>query len=61
MDAKDIELVMSQTGVSRKMAARSLRENNNDIVDAIMVGAQLLKEKAVGCDGSSDGGGETSE
>ena len=34
---KDIELVMSQANVSRAKAVRALKNNNNDIVNAIMV------------------------
>ena len=37
MTATDIELVMSQTGVSRSRAVRALRNHDNDIVNAIMV------------------------
>ena len=36
LEAKDIELVKSQAGVSRAKAVKSLRENNGDIVNAIM-------------------------
>lgn len=36
IEAKDIELVMSQANVSRGKAVRALRNNNNDIVNAIM-------------------------
>ena len=35
--AQDIELVMSQAGVSRSHAIRALRDNDNDIVNALMV------------------------
>jgi len=37
VEAKDIELVMSQAGVSRTKAVRALKNNQNDIVNAIMV------------------------
>lgn len=37
MESKDIELVMSQANVSRAKAVRALKNNNNDIVNAIMV------------------------
>ena len=37
IDAKDIELVMSQANVSRGKAVRALRSNGMDIVNAIMV------------------------
>ncbi|KAK2747129.1 GAL4 enhancer protein [Myotisia sp. PD_48] len=36
MEAKDIELVMGQAGVSRKRAIKALKENDNDIVNSIM-------------------------
>jgi len=36
MEAKDIELVMAQAGVSRKKAIKALQENQSDIVNAIM-------------------------
>ncbi|VDQ09984.1 unnamed protein product [Trichobilharzia regenti] len=36
-EEKDIELIMQQAGVSRSKAIRALRENNNDMVNAIMV------------------------
>merc|ERR1719478_851578 len=36
MEAKDIELVMSQVQCSRPKAVAALRANNNDIVEAIM-------------------------
>lgn len=37
IDAADIDLVMSQAGVSRAKAIRALRNNGYDIVNAIMV------------------------
>jgi len=37
VEAKDVELVMSQAGVSRSKAVRALKNNQNDIVNAIMV------------------------
>ena len=37
VEAKDIELVIQQTGVSRSKAVAALKKNNNDIVNAIMV------------------------
>ena len=37
IEAKDIELVMSQANVSRGKAVRALKNNQNDIVNAIMV------------------------
>lgn len=36
LEAKDIELVMSQANVSRSKAIKALRNNNNDIVNSIM-------------------------
>merc|ERR1712124_230736 len=36
LEAKDIELVATQAGVSRAKAVKSLRENDGDIVNAIM-------------------------
>lgn len=36
VEGKDIELVMSQANVSRGKAVRALKNNNNDIVNAIM-------------------------
>ena len=37
LEPKDIELVMTQANVSRAKAVRALRENNSDLVNAIMV------------------------
>ncbi len=37
VEGKDIELVMSQANESRSKAVKALRNNNNDIVYAIMV------------------------
>ena len=37
VEARDIELVMSQANVSRSKAINALRNNTNDIVNAIMV------------------------
>ena len=36
LETKDIELVMTQAGVSRKKAVKALKENDNDIVNSIM-------------------------
>lgn len=36
IDSKDIDLVMQQANVSRNMAVKALKNNNNDIVNAIM-------------------------
>ena len=37
VEAKDIDLVMSQANVTRKRAVKALKNNSNDIVNAIMV------------------------
>jgi len=37
LEAKDIELVMQQANVTRSKAVKALKNNNNDIVNAIMV------------------------
>ena len=42
VEVKDIELVMSQANVSRAKAVRALKNNNNDIVNAIMVRFLIL-------------------
>lgn len=36
VDAKDIDLVMQQANVTRNLAIKALKNNNNDIVNAIM-------------------------
>jgi len=36
VDAKDIELVMSQAGCSRSKAVTALKDNDNDLVNSIM-------------------------
>ncbi|XP_022241139.1 nascent polypeptide-associated complex subunit alpha-like isoform X2 [Limulus polyphemus] len=36
VESKDVDLVMSQANVSRPKAVRALKNNNNDIVNAIM-------------------------
>ena len=36
VDQKDIELVVSQAGCSRAAAVKALKNNDNDIVNAIM-------------------------
>ena len=46
MEDKDIELVMQQANVSRAKAVRALKNNNNDIVNAIMVSG-IIKASAV--------------
>ena len=35
LEEKDIELVMAQASVSRKKAAKALKENDNDIVNSM--------------------------
>ena len=37
VEEKEIELVMTQAGVSRNRAIKALKKNENDIVNAIMV------------------------
>lgn len=36
LEAKDIEMVMNQAGVSRAKAVKALKDNKNDLVNAIM-------------------------
>lgn len=36
IDPKDLELVMAQAGAKRKAAIKALKNNDNDIVNAIM-------------------------
>lgn len=36
VEAKDVELVMSQAGCTRAKAVKALKENDNDLVNAIM-------------------------
>jgi len=36
VESKDIELVMQQANVSRSKAVKALKNNQNDIVNAIM-------------------------
>merc|ERR1712043_60472 len=43
VEAKDIELVMSQANVSRSKAIKALKNNTNDIVNAIMELTMCLK------------------
>ncbi|CAB0030007.1 unnamed protein product [Trichogramma brassicae] len=45
IEDKDVELVMSQAGVSRGKAIKALKNNQNDIVNAIMVSLALYIEK----------------
>lgn len=37
VDEKDVEIVMTQANVSRAKAVRALKNNQSDIVNAIMV------------------------
>ena len=37
VEEKDIELVMTQANVTRPKAVKALKNNSNDIVNAIMV------------------------
>lgn len=41
VEEKDIELVMSQASVSRGKAIKALKNNQNDIVNAIMVSSSI--------------------
>ena len=45
VEAKDIELVMSQANVSRGKAVKALKNNQNDIVNAIMVSLHLSEKR----------------
>ena len=45
VEDKDIELVMSQANVSRSKAVKALKNNSNDIVNAIMVRKFLSLKK----------------
>ena len=36
LEAKDIELVMSQTGCTRQVVVKAMRENDGDLVNSIM-------------------------
>ena len=44
VEANDIDLVMSQANVSRSKAVKALKNNSNDVVNAIMV--SLLKKNS---------------
>ena len=44
VEDKDIELVMSQANVSRSKAVKALKNNSNDIVNAIMVSTSYMLE-----------------
>ena len=43
VEAKDIELVMSQANVTRAKAVKALKNNQNDIVNAIMVSTGVYR------------------
>ena len=45
MESKDVDLVMSQANVSKAKAIKALKNNNNDIVNAIMVRKKTLFRK----------------
>lgn len=47
VDEKDVEIVMSQANVLRARAVKALRNNQSDIVNAIMVSLRNLRHK--GC------------
>jgi len=53
LELRDIELVMAQANVSRAKAVRALRDNQSDIVNAIMVSGWPLRKcpAAVSCQG----------
>jgi nascent polypeptide-associated complex subunit alpha len=42
IEEKDIEIVIAQSNVSRKKAIKALKNNNNDIINAIMVNIFFL-------------------
>lgn len=42
VEEKDVDLVMSQANVSRGKAIKALKNNQNDIVNAIMVSSEML-------------------
>ena len=41
VEEKDIEIVVTQSNVSRKKAIKALKNNNNDIINAIMVSSRF--------------------
>ena len=43
IEGKDIELVVQQANVSRSKAVKALRNNKNDIVNAIMVSTYMCE------------------
>ena len=45
VESKDVDLVMSQANVSKAKAIKALKNNNNDIVNAIMVRKKTLFRK----------------
>ncbi|NEE15799.1 hypothetical protein G3M58_56205 [Streptomyces sp. SID7499] len=40
VDPKDIELVMAQTGKSRAVAVKALKESGGDLINAIMAAGE---------------------
>ena len=42
MEEKDVDLVMCQANVSRGKAIKALKNNQNDIVNAIMVSFEYI-------------------
>ena len=49
VEQKDIELVMSQANVSKNKAIKALKDNNNDIVNAIMVSKYITNKTHIVC------------
>merc|ERR1712029_982046 len=49
VEAKDIELVMSQANGARKRAVNALKNNDNDIVNAIMELTMMLLRPSEDC------------
>lgn len=45
-----MDLVMSQANVSRGKAIKALKNNQNDIVNAIMVSSEMLCSSVCGAD-----------
>ena len=44
VEGNDIDLVMSQANVSRSKAVKALKNNANDVVNAIMVSKKIFRE-----------------
>ena len=49
LELRDIELVMAQANVSRAKAVRALRDNQSDIVNAIMVSGRRPRDPPTRC------------